>query len=223
MNLMTERGVPASGKIRVLHLGVRLPSRPAQSIPQPPVLLCPADFLPVKGHRYLLEAWKILQTRDIPGELWLAGRGNPRSVIEQTPANVKILGELNNPALLDLYRSGAITATVLASVDLGNGEHEGIPAALMEAMSFAVPVVATNAGGIPELVTPGSGLLVPGKDPLALADAISAVLGNPALAAQLGRAARRRVAEAFDITAIASQLETWFAGTLVPLEVPVPC
>ncbi|HLI86678.1 MAG TPA: glycosyltransferase family 4 protein, partial [Bryobacteraceae bacterium] len=214
VQMMMARGVPASPKIRVLHLGVRLPSVPPQpAVARPPVVLCPADFLPVKGHRYLMDAWRIFESRGMAGELWLVGRGDARSVIEKPPANVKVVGELNNPALLDLYRTGAIAATVLASIDLGNGEHEGIPAALMEAMSFAVPVVATNTGGIPELVTRGSGLLVREKNPAALADAIAAVVGNPELAAQLGRAGRRRVAEAFDVTEIASQLEGWFEAT----------
>lgn len=224
--MMLARGVRPDPKMRVLHMGVRIPARTAAARPEPPVVLCPADFLAVKGHSYLLAAWKNLESRGVPGELWLAGRGQPGRSLQQAMAGcagVKCLGVLKHSELLDLYRRGAISAVVLASIDLGNGEHEGIPVALMEAMSFGVPVIATSTGGIPELVSPGAGLLVRERDPEALAGAIEQVTANPVLARNLGQAGRRRVAEAFNVTHIARELENCFQATSRLREAQAPC
>jgi glycosyltransferase involved in cell wall biosynthesis len=92
------------------------------------------------------------------------------------------------------------------SIDLGNGLHEGIPVALMEAMSRGVPVVATRTGGIPELVSPGTGLLVPPGDSIALADAIQSVLEDAGLRETLARSGRKRVMQAYDIVEVVSEL-----------------
>ena len=75
---------------------------------------------------------------------------------------------------------------------------EGLPIVLLEAMAHGRPVVATPVGGTPELVTDGeTGLLVPPRDPEALAAALRRVLDDPDLARRLGTAARARVAERF--------------------------
>ena len=60
--------------------------------------------------------------------------------------------------LCSLSTYAQIDVVVLPSIDLGNGYHEGIPFALMEAMAYAIPVVATETGGIPELIGGGAGL-----------------------------------------------------------------
>jgi glycosyltransferase involved in cell wall biosynthesis len=95
---------------------------------------------------------------------------------------------------------------VLASVDLGSGVHEGIPVALIEAMSYGIPVVATATGGTPELLLPGTGLLVPPADPAALADALQTLLRDGKLRDRLGDSGRQRVLEAHDIFQVAAEL-----------------
>jgi glycosyltransferase involved in cell wall biosynthesis len=80
-----------------------------------------------------------------------------------------------------------------------DGDRDGIPNVLLEAMAMGLPVVATRFSGIPELVSHGhDGLLVPPDDAPALADAIATVLADPALAALLGHVARATVTERFD-------------------------
>jgi glycosyltransferase involved in cell wall biosynthesis len=95
---------------------------------------------------------------------------------------------------------------ILASIDLGNGLHEGVPVALIEAMSYGIPVVATPTGGTAELVLPGSGLLVPPANPAALADAIQSLLEDARLREQLGESGRQRVLAGWDIVGVAAEL-----------------
>ncbi|NSW58762.1 MAG: glycosyltransferase [Armatimonadetes bacterium] len=85
---------------------------------------------------------------------------------------------------------------------------EGFPNAVLEAMAMGRPVVATDVGGVPELVRNGeTGLLVPAADPELLANAINQLLDNEALARSMGAAGRLRVRESFSIEQMALRLE----------------
>ena len=95
---------------------------------------------------------------------------------------------------------------VLPSVDLGHNLHEGIPVALIEAMSYGIPVIGTRTGGIPELLEGGAGLIVPDKDPAALADAIERYVRDPAFAAEVAGKGRQRVCESFNVVTVVSRL-----------------
>lgn len=215
--MMTARGVKPGGNLRVLPMGVKIPPDPGCKRPAAAVVLCPADLLEVKGHRFLIEAWQLLRDRGVSAELWLAGEGDRKRSLQKVVADlylrdkVKFLGTIKHEALLELYRAGKISAVALASIDLGGGCHEGIPVALVEAMSYGIPVIATDTGGIPELVQPGTGLLVPPKDPRALADSIQRILEDDILAEQIGRRARHHVAQTRDLARIAAELEVCFS------------
>ena len=101
----------------------------------------------------------------------------------------------------------------LPSVTTADGDMEGIPVALMEAMASEVPVVASALSGIPELVEDGrTGLLVPERDPRALAAAIRRVHDDPGGARERAAAGRERVLEAYDLRRNAralAELLTW--------------
>jgi glycosyltransferase involved in cell wall biosynthesis len=166
----------------------------------------------VKGHRFLLEAWQIVQRRGLAAELWLAGPGELRPRLETLSralgltGSVKFLGAVPHDELLKIYAEARVSAVVLASVDLGSGVHEGIPVSLIEAMSYGIPVVATATGGTPELLVPGTGLMVPPADPTALADALQTLLRDGKLRERLGDSGRQRVLEAHDIFQVAAEL-----------------
>jgi glycosyltransferase involved in cell wall biosynthesis len=210
LKMAREFGV-APDRTCVIHMGVALPSRvaPARAPGSPRVVLCPARLVEVKGHRYLIEAWNVLKRRGIDGELWLAGDGElrePLQTLARELDSVKFLGALPHDDLLAIYNHNLVSAVVMASVDLGGGCHEGIPVALIEAMSYGVPVIATRAGGTPELIRGDTGLLVPPADPEALAAAIERMFNDEKLRRALGQAGRRRAFEAFDITRVVSEL-----------------
>lgn len=220
-SMALERGVPEE-KVLVLHLGVSLPalseltSRGDRASRETFVLLCPAAFLPRKGHRFLIEALAELPDRV---QLWLAGDGPLRPELESQvqrlglKERVRFLGYLAHDQLLDLYRDNEVDAVVLPSVDLGDGLNEGIPVALMEAMAFGCPVIATATGGIPELLRDGAGLMVPDKSSQALATAILRLLNDDTLRKETAERGRLRVRTEFSVENIAQTLtKLWGSG-----------
>jgi glycosyltransferase involved in cell wall biosynthesis len=101
------------------------------------------------------------------------------------------------PALLD-----ALDVAVLSS------DYEGSPLSVMEYMAAGLPVVSTRVGGVPELVEDGrEGLLVPPRDPAALADAIGRLLRDPAEAERLGANGRERQRREFSLDAMVRRIE----------------
>ena len=84
--------------------------------------------------------------------------------------------------------------------------------ALVEAMAYGVPVIATGVGGVPELLENGAGVLAPPGDADALTEALARVLGSSTLRAELARAGRRRVEAEFEVGAIARELVRRFDG-----------
>lgn len=103
---------------------------------------------------------------------------------------VRFMGRLGDEELRELYASA--TAFVLPST------HEGFGLVFVEAMAFSLPVITVSAGAAPEVVEDGvTGLVVPPRDPAALAGAIGALVRDPGLAETLGRAGERRVRERY--------------------------
>jgi glycosyltransferase involved in cell wall biosynthesis len=136
-----------------------------------------------KGHRHLLEAWRDIATR-VPASLLIAGSGELDAELRAQAADiphVHFLGWRDDLAAL----WASVDLTVQASLE------EGLGTALIDAQLAGLPVVATTAGGIPEVVADGvSGLLVPPADPDALAAALLRVLTDAALRARLAVGAR---------------------------------
>jgi glycosyltransferase involved in cell wall biosynthesis len=208
----------------LIHMGVCVPPLPAPPERRDvPVLLCPARLVPIKGHRFLIDAAARLVARGLRFELRLAGDGPEAPAIALRidelglGDRVRMLGTVPHAELLELYRDGQVDGVVLPSL------YEGISVALMEAMAHGVPVVATRVGGVPELLQGGAGLLVPPEDPTALADALEQlVVSRPARLA-LGEAGRGRVEEEFDVAAIADRLARGFAGASMEDPVGASC
>lgn len=211
-------GAEAMARATLLHMGVRLPPAPAGEPPArgKPVVLCPGRLVPVKGQRYLLDAAARLKARGIAFEILLAGDGPDEAAIAQRIAalglgdRVRLLGMVPHAELLRLYHERQVDCVALPSLDLGDGVHEGISVALIEAMAHGVPVVSTPTGGLTELLDGGAGLLVPPADAAALAGALERLFISPSLRATLGRAGRARIAQEFDVTRVADELARRF-------------
>jgi len=191
----------------VIHMGVSVPPtavEPAVPAPGDPLrILVPANLLEVKGHRHLVDAVALLGSRGVAVRAELAGSGPLRTAIEGRIASRRLdracvlLGQLSHEELQRRLAAGSWDAVVMPSVETPSGEKEGIPVALLEAMSHGLPVVGTSAGGVPELLADGSGLLVPPADPAALADALARLAADAALRRSLGEAGRARIERDF--------------------------
>ncbi len=212
--------VPAElrGKCVVVHLGVALPAAPAEPPPERALrILCSARMCVWKGHRYLLAALARLRDAGLPFACDLAGDGEIAAEVAalirtlRLGDRVRMLGNVPHAALIASLENGAYDLVVLASTER-DGEHEGIPVALMEGMAVELPVVATRTGSIPELVDAACGILVPQADPDALAAALAALAADPAMRRALGENGRRRVLTDFETGETTKRLAELLVG-----------
>jgi glycosyltransferase involved in cell wall biosynthesis len=128
-------------------------------------------------------------------------------------ADVTLAGECAQRELIPVFQRANIFA--LAPFVTEDGDRDGVPNVLVEAMACGLPVVATAVAGIPELVAhERNGLLVPPHDPEALAGALAALLDNAAKREQFGAMARHTVVESFDLRAAARELAALFGHAL---------
>ena len=112
------------------------------------------------------------------------------------PADIIFTGKLSPEDLANEYKTANVF-TLPAIVD-HKGDTEGLGVVLIEAMELGLPIVASNVGGIPDVVVDGeSGILVPEKDPVALAEAFKRLEADPALIQKLLAGARKRIEECF--------------------------
>ncbi|HVS10700.1 MAG TPA: glycosyltransferase [Planctomycetota bacterium] len=205
-------------RIEVIHTGVD-PGWLAAGSAAPPaegstsLIACVAALKPYKGHEVLLEALERLQEQGLDFQCVLVGEGPLRQQLEHTlerrrlAQRVRLLGARKQDEVRDILRRA--TVVVQPSVVASDGQMEGIPVTLMEAMALGRAVVATRLSGIPELIDDGvDGLLVEPGEARLLADALRRALQEPELRLRLGRAATRSVADSFLLdTCVASLLE----------------
>ena len=173
--------------------------------------ICVARLDALKGINDLVRGVAECKTMRVGFDLSLVGDGPCRGELEGLVRSLDLSDEISFlgwredvPALLmhaDMY--------VLASYT------EGMPLSILEAMAAGLPVVATAVGGVPELVQDGvTGLLVPPRDPQALAGAMSRLVKDPALRRRMGEAGRRRVEEHFSFDRMVQQYEDLYRELL---------
>lgn len=206
-------GSEAARKLRVIHCGIDASRFERANGTASPTfeILCVAALRGVKGHRYLIEACRLLLDSGVPLRCHLVGGGplekDLRAEIERAGLGEQVLLHGPQPRESVLARMRAADVLVQPSIVDRAGRREGIPVTLMEAMGCGLAVVASRLSGIPELIEDGrSGLLVPPGDARALADALARLRSAPELRATLGRNARARVEAEFDLRAGARRL-----------------
>jgi glycosyltransferase involved in cell wall biosynthesis len=177
----------------------------------PNMIFACRQLFPRKGIRFLVEAAAQLKARFPDLTVVVAGDGFERpeliALAERLgiARDVTFLGWVPNSELPQYYRAAALS--VIPSLE----EGFGIPAA--EAMGCETAVVASDAGGLPEVVEHGvTGLIVPRGDAKALAEAIGSLLADPARRTRMGRAGRERALRLFDWDRSAEQFEQIYAG-----------
>jgi glycosyltransferase involved in cell wall biosynthesis len=178
---------------------------PAGGATEPlPLVLSVGRFVEKKGFAYLVEACARLRSRGLAFKCIIVGENGAayeplrRLVAERAlEETVELHGAVTQEELREIYRRARVFALPCQVMD--DGDRDGIPNVLAEAMAMGVPVVSTRISGIPELVDDGvHGLLVQSRDAEALAAALERVLVDPALRARLSEAGRRRICERFD-------------------------
>jgi glycosyltransferase involved in cell wall biosynthesis len=198
-------GVPA-GHIRVIPCGVDTQRfRPQGQPAQPPHIVCVARLVPVKNLTLLLEACAALRRRRVEFRCLVIGDGPCRAELIAARQRLKLQGlvQFLGPA----RQTEVLAWWQRATVGVLTSEREGMPVSLIEAAACGVPAVATAVGGLPELVENGlTGLLANPADVGSLAGALERLLRDPALCAQMGRAARRRAVDRFALEAQVDRL-----------------
>lgn len=191
----------------LVRLGVEVPEPPAPPPSNdPPVVLLAASFVRGKGHEVVLAAAERLVEDGRRFEVWLAGAGPLEAELQARARDLRLdgvarfCGYVPNAELLQWMESRRIDLVVLAS------DSEGVPVSLMEALARGVPAVATDVGGVAELLGEGCGVLVPPQDPEALADGIARLLDSPELRLACARAGRARIEEEFAVASAVRRL-----------------
>ncbi len=180
-------------------------ARPADG-ERPFRLLAAGRLVEKKGYPVLLDALALLAREGHGVTCRIVGAGPLRAELEAharalgIDGAVTFDGALSHGNVAGAYRDA--DAFVQCSVVLPDGDRDGVPNVVLEAMASGLAVVASDVAGIPEAVVDGvTGFLVPPSDPAAVADRIARLVGNPALARRLGAAGRSRVLERFDRSA----------------------
>ncbi len=209
------------GKIKLVYHGIDLAQFSAReaarlAAPATPLILSVGRLVPKKGHDDLIEACALLAAQGLAFRCRIVGEGPLRRDLEAQikaaglSGRVSLDGAMTHSDLIHLYRTADLF--VIAPRIAGNGDRDGIPNVIAEAMAVGVPVVSTDVSGIPELVRPGlTGRLAPPNSPAGLAGAIAAALGSRGQSATMAAAARVLLQSEFDLWTTTRRLHALMA------------
>ncbi|HWM89374.1 MAG TPA: glycosyltransferase [Thermoanaerobaculia bacterium] len=201
--------LPSSLDLRLF----RLPS-PRQADPGLRILAV-ARFVERKGLTCLIEAFQELSRGREDLELWLVGRGPQERELRRAAAgnpSIAFLGFLSEAQCRQLYARADVFC--LPCVQLPDGDADGMPTAMLEAMAFELPVVTSDLLSLPHYVRDGrEGLLAPPGDSAALAERLERLCRDPELRTALGRRGRERVEQLCDLDGNTGRLAELFAAS----------
>ena len=199
---LVEMGCPHK-KTHVVPCGVRITAPPAPR-DEPGRILSVGRLVDKKSPLLTIDAFASIAADFPHARLDIVGDGPLREKCEKAIVRhgledrVRLSGFLTHEEVLDLLRQAS--AFVLHSVTAPNGDTEGLPVSILEAMNAALPVISTQHSGIPEAVESGAhGLLVREHDLAGTAQAMADLLADPARAEALGAAGRDRAIRQFSL------------------------
>jgi glycosyltransferase involved in cell wall biosynthesis len=178
----------------------------------PHAVLAVGRLIERKGFAYLIEAMARVRAQHADARCTIVGGGPLYDALHRTIARqrledtVTLAGRVSNERLEQLYRSHGMF--VLPAIEDAHGDTEGLGVVLIEALTYRLPVIGTSVGGIPDIVLhEDTGLLVPQKDPGALAAAIIRLCSEPTVADTLATRGYAHVRDHFSWDAIIDRLE----------------
>lgn len=201
-------------KIRLIYHGLELgayrPRREAAG--RRSRILAVGQLKEKKGFRHLVDACRILELAGHDFLCEIIGEGPLRSRLESQIRDlgledrVRLLGALDHRDVIERMRDASVFA--LPSIVTADGDRDGIPNVILEAMAVGLPVVSTRVSAIPEVVVEGeTGILVDPGDPEALAGALADLLTDGGLARRLGGGGRLLVERSFDVHQNVAELQ----------------
>ncbi len=207
-SLVVDNGIaastPASAPIAMrTALGIPADAR---------ILLCVANFRPQKNHPLLLRAFDRASQTKCMNDWHLVLVGQDAS---ERPGCAALAASLDSRARIHFAGKRTEAAAWMGEADafVLSSEEEGLPLALLEAMRAGLPAVVTAVGGMPQVVTPETGFVVPRGDEAALAKALQRLASDEALRRQMGMEARLRFTTHYTQDAMLDQLERLYKET----------
>lgn len=194
------------GKIHIVRDGINLDEIQATKRYKlrPFRILSVSRITQTKGLIYLLQACSILKQKGLEFECHIYGEGRLFTEIEENirslslEGTVGLKGAIPHESVLKVMKDASVF--VLPSVQASNGDMDGTPNTIMEAMASEIPVIATRISGIPEVVEDGkTGILVEPRNAEALAHAINAIYEAPEWLDDRRKAARCAIIENNDL------------------------
>jgi glycosyltransferase involved in cell wall biosynthesis len=208
-------------RFSLIYHGVNLrafqpaPNGGAASAPDCPLIVSIGRLVEKKGFQDLLQALFLLKNRGQRFRCTIYGDGPLRGQLESwikehgMAGDVVLMGDRPQEELISVYQSASLF--VLTPVQTEDGDRDGVPNVLVEAMAVGLPVITTAVAGIPELVDHDqNGLLYQPHDPEGISTGMLELLGNLEKRRQFGSAASKKVREHFNIEQAARQLKTLF-------------
>ena len=178
-------------------------SPPRNIVDKKPIIMTVGRLVQKKGFDILIKACGILKSQGVSFECWFVGDGPLREKLEaqvnqqNLKNNIKFWGLVPHSKIKDIYRQAKLFA--LPCIVNEDGDRDGIPNVLLEAMAMEIPVVSTHVSAIPELIEHGkTGFLVESGDAAALATQISELLQNNKKYRKVCQAGREKVQALFD-------------------------
>jgi glycosyltransferase involved in cell wall biosynthesis len=207
-----------AAKIRRIYNGLPL-DRFAWEAPRarPRRVLAVGRLVEKKGFEHLIDACRILADRGREFEGRILGSGLLEGQLAERIRKQRLEGRVvlagNRPQVEVVRELRAAAALAAPCVTASDGNRDGLPTTLLEAMALGTPCVSTDVTGIPEVLRDGeTGLMVPQRDARALADALEVLLEDPEQRVQLAKAARQRIEADFEVHRNAALLGKLFAA-----------
>jgi glycosyltransferase involved in cell wall biosynthesis len=205
--LRQQYGADAARAVRIYN-GMDLrkfpASDPAQVAQRAPHVLAVGRLVPKKGFEVLVDAVRLLKERGVAFHCTLVGEGDLREALAARMAEqgvqdcMTLTGAMPQPDIIRLLRQAAVM--VAPCVISADGDRDGLPTVLLEAMALGTPVISTQVAGIPELVVDGeTGLCIPPQDPALLAQAIESLLADAQRRSRFSHQARALIERDYDI------------------------